>query len=155
MTTTFERRTEESIKNFLCSLIVDETSRQDNYVSIIVLTNQTCYILVPCQSGSDTLVLVKSYCHALSTSAYCDTWIYFAILNSLSKRMCKIRIVNTNITVCTEIFDRITFTFKILHYKLLEWIAGMIACQPNNFYFHNCNCFKLVTKVIYITKSYY
>lgn len=50
--------------------------------------------------------------------------------------MCKVRIVNTLVTICAIVLAGITFFLKIIQYELFQWEACVIASHSDSFHFH-------------------
>lgn len=137
MATALETGREESVEDGGCRLVVDETTRQNDDVGVIVLAGELCHVLVPCQSGAYTLVLVKRDSHTLTATANGDARIGFTTLDTFSQWMGEVRIVYALITVGTIILHRIAFFLQVLKYELLEWITCVVRCQTYCLDFHS------------------
>lgn len=61
MTAAFKLGIQIFIHDFAGHVIVNETSRHDKTVGVIVLTDKVCYLRNPAQTGPDALMLVQGH----------------------------------------------------------------------------------------------
>ena len=136
MTSALKCGCEELVEYCLGFLIADETTWQDDDVGVIVLADKLGNVLVPSQSGTNTLMLVQRDCHAFATAADANSRVNLTALNGFSQWMGEVRIVTTDVTVSTEVLKFIVVLLQILNHKLLQRKSGVIAGKSNCFYFH-------------------
>ena len=133
---TFEGSREELVHDSFGSLVVDETAWKYQDISIIMLTDEMSNLLVPCQTSTYTLMLVQGHGDTLATTADTDTRINLAALDTLTKCMTEVWVVNAFVAICTIILYRITFLLQLLQFKLFHWETCVIACNSYCLYFH-------------------
>ena len=129
MTTALERSLEEFVHDLLCCLVVDEASRHNQNISVVVLACELCNLRIPYQCCTYALVLVESHCHAFTATADTDTWINVAVRDSFAQLVCKVRIVAAQIAVCSVILKRNVVALKVLNNKFLQCVTCVVACN--------------------------
>ena len=142
MATTFEGCGEELVHNLASHIVVDESTWHNQYVGIVVLTDEMCNLWYPAQSCAHLLVLVQCDSDTLATTADSDTRINLTTLDTLGQSMTKVGIIYTRITPCTIVFYGVTLLLKVLENKLFQSEACVIASHSNCLYFHRRKIFK-------------
>lgn len=112
MTSAFKVGRKEFRHNLVGSGFIDETSRHDQYVGIIVLTGQMGDFRNPAKCRTDTLVFVQRHADAFSASADGNSRIAFAFFYSQSQWMCIIGIVAAFSRVSTKILVFPSLSFQ-------------------------------------------
>ena len=95
MPTAFERGAQKGFDRMSGFLLTDKSAGHYEYVGIIVLACETCYLFLPAQSGPYSLMFIE--CHGYSVSGSADGYsgIYFAGFYSFGKRMGVVGIITT------------------------------------------------------------
>ena len=136
MTATFEGGGEELVEDLLGGLVIDETAWQNEAVGVVMLADELSDVLAPGKAGAYTLMLVQGHDHSLTAAADGDTGIDLTALDGFCQRMGEIGIVNTLVTICTEVLVRIALLLEILKDELLEGESCVIAGDTYCLYFH-------------------
>jgi hypothetical protein len=136
MTTALEWSLEIFIHDYLSLTVADEATWHYETVGIVVLTDEMCYLYIPAETCTYTLMLVKGHRDTLARTAHCNAAVNLALLNTLGKSMAEVRIVNRSIAPCAIVLYLIAILLEILENELLEWEASMIGGYANYFLFH-------------------
>jgi len=136
MATALEWSIEILVHDYLSLTVADEATWHYETVGIVVLTDEMCYLYIPAETCTYTLMLVKGHRDTLARTAHCNTAVNLALLNTLGKSMAEVRIVNRSIAPCAIVLYLIAILLEILENELLEWEASMIGGYANYFLFH-------------------
>ena len=137
MATALESCAEELVHDGLGSLVVDETTWENQYVGIVVLADEMGNLLAPSQTGTNALMLVQGHGDTLAAAADADARINLAALDALAKRMAEVWVIDALVTIGTVILDRITLLLQVLQHELLHWETCVVASYAYCLYFHN------------------
>ena len=105
---------------------IDEASRHDEHVGVVVLADEVCYLGYPAQAGAYALVLVECHGDTLSATADGDAGVALALLYGFSQGVCIVGIVATGGAVGAEVLVLPAFGFE----PLLE-LLGKFAVYHN------------------------
>jgi hypothetical protein len=136
MASAFEGSGKELVHNLASHVVVDETTRHDEYVGVVVLTDEMGNLRNPTQTGTHLLVLVQRNADAFARTADGDTRIDLTTLDALSKSMTEVGIIDRGVTPSTVVLIGVALLFQVLEHELLKWVACMIAGYTYSLYFH-------------------
>ena len=136
MTTALEWSLEIFIHDYLSLTVADKATWHYETVRIVVLTDKVSNLYIPAKSSTNALMLVQGHRDTLARTTHCNTTVNLALLNTLSKGMTEVWIVNRSIAPCAIVLYLIALLLKILENELLEWEASMIGGYANYFLFH-------------------
>ena len=126
MATAFELRSKVLVHNLAGRIFIDETSGHNQYVGIVVLTNQMCNFGNPTETCTNRLVFIERHVDTLTTAADGNTWEYFALLNTLSQRMTEVAIVARILRIRAIVLILVSFLFQIL----LHFFTNCFSAKP-------------------------
>ena len=104
MATALKIRGEEFVHDLTRHVRVDETSRHDQHIGIVVLTAQMGDFRNPAQACAYALVLVQRHADTFATATDTYSRVTFTSFNGKRQRMSEIRIVTAIRTICSKIF---------------------------------------------------
>lgn len=127
MPTAFERGVQKGFDRMSGFLLTDKSAGHYEYVGIIVLACETCYLFLPAQSGPYSLMFIE--CHGYSVSGSADGYsgIYFAGFYSFGKRMGVVGIITTFCRVGSEIFIGQPFRVEYLFYEFFQFVPCVVT----------------------------
>ena len=109
MASCLKRGLEELIEHDCRFTVGDETSREDDAVGIVMLTDEMCDFHVPHQTCTHTVMLVEGHCHTLAraTDAYAAG--YYSCFYIVRKGMGEVGIIARTVAICAVVFILHTF----------------------------------------------
>ena len=126
MTTALEIRGEEFVHDFACHFRIDETSRHDQHIGIVVLTAQMGDFRNPTQACAYALVLVQRHADTFATAAYSYARIAFAVFYGSCQRMGIIGVVATGFGIRNKVLVGIAYFGQLFLHELLECIPCVV-----------------------------
>ena len=127
MASTLKVGCEELLHDGRCGVGIDEASRHDKYVGVIVLTDEVCYLGNPTQSCTYALVLVESHGDTLSTATDGDAGVAFTFLYGLGQGMRVVGVVTAVGTVGAKVLILPAFGVEPLLYIFFQFVTSMVA----------------------------
>ena len=129
VTTAFELRSKILVHNLTGRIFINETSGHNQYVGIVVLTNQMCNFGNPAEASTNRLVLIERHVDTLTTATDGNTWEYLALLDTLSQRMTEVAVVTRILRIRAIVLILVSFLFQILLHELFQCKACMVAVR--------------------------
>ena len=126
MATALKIRGEEFVHDLTSHVRVDETSRHDQHIGIVVLTAQMGDFRNPAQACAYALVLVQRHADAFAAAADGYARIAFPVFYGLGQRMGIVGIVSTGFGIRAEILIGITFFGEVFLHELLECVSCVV-----------------------------
>ena len=122
--------------------MVNEASRHDEHIGIVVLADEVGHLWNPAQSGAHGLVFVERHADALAAAADCDARIYLLRFDAVRKGMAEVRIVTAVGCVCAVVLVPVAMSLAVFYDVLLQLIACMVGRKSDCFYFHGNGLFR-------------
>ena len=139
MASAFKLGVEILVNDGQSSLLRNEAGGHRNDVTVIMLATKMSNLGSPTKSTAHIRIFIHSHLDTISASTNNNASTIFAIIDSTTDLMCKIRIVNTFIAVGTKIFHLKATVGKMFLHHLLQFEASVVTCNRNNF-FHKQAC---------------
>jgi hypothetical protein len=109
----------------------DDLAAEAEDVAVIVLARKGRAERVLADDGKNAAELVGNHCTAVADAVDKDAAVAFALGDSESRRIDKVRQVARLLIVRAKILDLMTFAFKICLDFVFELRAGMVVCHCN------------------------
>ena len=127
VTSTFKVGREELFHNGRCGGGINEASRHNKYVGIIVLTDEMSNLGYPTESGAYALVLVERHGNAFTATADGNARVAFAFLDSLGQWVRIVGIVAASCAVRAEVFVLPALGVEPLFYIFFQFVSSVVA----------------------------
>ena len=134
MSSSLEGGVEKLVHDFVGHVRIDEPSRHDQYVGIVVQARHMGDFRHPAQGGTDSLMLVQCHSDAFSAAADGDAGTAFSFFNGNGQRVRIVGLVTAVRCVGSELLIFPSFVFQPLLDVLFQLKSGMVGCKSN--YFH-------------------
>lgn len=134
MTPPFEFGLKVGVNNLFSFLFGDETGREHEDVSVVVLLGERGELGEPAEGGADPLMLVESHVDAVAGAAHCNAEVGLPFLDSECARVSKVGVVTGFLGMSAVILYLIALCNKIFLDFLLQEVAGMVAGE--SYFFH-------------------
>ena len=127
MATAFKLRGEILIHDFASHVFVDEATRHDKDVGIVVLTDQMGNLWNPAEAGANRLMLVQRHINAFAGAADGDAGKHLAGFDAAGQGVTEVAVVTRVLAVGAVVLPCDTALVEVLLDVLFKSIASVIG----------------------------
>lgn len=148
MSAAFEGCFEEYVSQSPACVFVEEARRHGADVCVVVLTSQTCYLVVPAVGRADCGVLVEGHVDAVAAAAEGYAATDLSCADGRCQRVSIVGVVATFGRMAAEVFDVVAGDHKSRFDGFFHGVACVVARHSDCLFVHFLKCEDLVFAMI-------